>query len=47
MMVHTNPNLLSQFVFYDYRKTLNAVTAQGFRLDRMHEEKHRGIMFSK
>ena len=47
MMTNTNPNLLSQFVLYDYRKALNKVTSQDVKLGHMYESDHWSIMFRK
>lgn len=47
MMANTNPNLLSQFVLYDYRKTLNKVTSQDVKLGHMYESDHWSIIFKK
>ncbi|MDU6012034.1 MAG: hypothetical protein E6Y86_08340 [Slackia sp.] len=47
MMTNTNPDLLSQFVLYDYRKALNKVTSQDVKLGHMYESDHWSIMFKK
>lgn len=47
MMAHTNPTLLSQFVLYDYRKTLEQIASQNIKLGHMYEGKHWKLMFKK
>ena len=46
-LAHTNPHLFSQFVLYDFRKSLSAVTSKGVTAGVMYESGHWPFQFSK